>query len=103
MVWIEFDSAHQVMLGARPGEVATQYCLAQSSVTFSKVWIEVDCSRSRFISRCRTLGKRHDAENTEPVVIVRHACIRQRVPWVERNGLLVTNNRTGESFFGKRV
>src|ERR1051325_3600686 len=92
-----------MMLGAGPGEVAAEYGLAEGGVTFGKVRIELDRSRSSFVSCCRTLHVRHHAEDAEPVVIARHARMRQCVFRIERDRLLVTNDGSRESFFSKRV
>src|ERR1041385_1717314 len=89
--------------GTGPREVARQYRLAESSVAFGEIVIELDCRRSRFVSRRGTFGKRHHAEHAEPVVIVRYSGVRERVLRIERDRLLVTNNRARETFLSKRV
>ena len=103
IVWIELNCTNEMMLSAAPGEVAAKNGLAEGNVTFGKIRIELDRGRRRFVSRRRTLGKRHHAENTEPVVIVRHSRIRERVLRIERDRLLITNDRSREAFFSKRV
>src|ERR1044071_1504014 len=103
MIWIELYRTNEVMLGASPGEVAAEYGLAQGSVTFGKVRIELDRCRGSFVRCCRTLHVRHHAEDAKPVVIARHARMRQCVFRIERDRLLVTNDGSRKSFFRKRV
>src|ERR1043165_6744336 len=103
IVWIELNRTNEMMLGTSPREVATKNGLAQRNVSFSKIRIEVNRRRSRFIRRRRTLGKRHHTENTKPVVIVRHARIRERVLRIERDRLLVANDRSRKAVFSKCV
>src|ERR1044071_1742672 len=92
-----------MMLGASPCEVATENRLAQSNVRFSKIRVEPNCSRSRFISRCCTLGKRHHTENTKPVVIVRDSRIGERVHRIEPYRLMVATNRSCKAVFSECV
>src|SRR5690349_17936528 len=92
-----------MMFGAGPREVAAEYRLAQGNVAFSKIRIEVNCRRRGFVSRCRTLSKRHHAEHAEPVVIVGDASVRERVLRIECDGLLVTDDGACKAVFSKRV
>src|SRR6185503_11204145 len=92
-----------MMFRTSPGEVATENRLAEGNVSFSEIRIELNCGRSRFVSRCCTLGKRHHTENTQPVVIVRDSRIRERVLRIERYRLLIANNRSREAVFSKCV
>src|SRR5690349_21842660 len=92
-----------MMFRAGPGEVATEYCLSERNVAFRKVRIELDCRRSCFVRRRRALCKRHHTEHAEPVVIVGHPRIGERVLRIECDGLLVTHDRACETIFSKRV
>src|SRR6185503_4198513 len=92
-----------MMFRTSPGEVATENRLAEGNVSFSEIRIELNCGRSRFVSRCCTLGKRHHTENTQPVVIVRDPRIRERVPRIERDSLLIADNRSRKAVFSKCV
>ncbi len=87
----------------RPRKVAAEDCLAEGSVTFGKIWIELYCRFGSFVRRSGTLRKRHHTEDTEPVVIVRHSGIGKRVLRIDRDCLLVTNNRSRKTVFSKPV
>jgi hypothetical protein len=52
IVWIELNRANEVMFGATPGEVATEYGLTEGNVSFGKIGIEINRGRGRFVSRC---------------------------------------------------
>src|SRR5215211_6310584 len=103
MIRIELNRTNEMMLGAAPREVAAEYGLAQGSVTFRKVWIELDCCRGGFVCCRGTFHVRHYTEDTEPVVIAGHARMGQCVFRIERDRLLVTNDGSRESVFSKRI
>src|SRR5215213_533646 len=103
VVRIELDRAYEMMLRTAPGEVAAKDRLSERNVTFREIWIDLNRGRGRFVSRCRTLGKRHHTEHAEPVVIVGDAGMRERVFRIERDCLLITDDRARKTFFSKRV
>src|SRR5215216_4129891 len=103
MIGIEFNSANQMTLGTGPRKVAAEYRLAQRSMTFGKMWIELDCGLSSFVRRGGTFRKRHHAEDAQPIVIVCHSGIGQCVLRIDRDCLLVTNNRSCKTVFSKPV
>ena len=103
VVGIELDCANQVMFGAGPRKIASKYRLPQSRVCFGEVRIQINGGGRSFIRRCRAFGERHHAENAEPVVIVCDARVSQRVFRIERDRLLITDDRPREALFGKRI
>ncbi len=86
-----------------PGKVAAQHGLAQGGVTFSQRRIERDRGRGCFVSRGRAFGKRQDSKAAEPVVVSRDAGISERIVWIERDRLVITDDCAGKTVFGKRV
>src|SRR6185503_20633842 len=92
-----------MVLRAGPRKVAAEDRLPQSDVAFREIRIDLNCCRSRFVSRCRAFAKWHHTEHAEPVVIISHARIRERVLRIERDCLLVADDGSRETIFSKRV
>ena len=67
MIGIEFNGANQVTFRTGPREVAAEYCLAEGSVTFGKIWIELHCRLSSFVRRRGTFRKRGFAVDPTPL------------------------------------
>src|SRR6185312_11061306 len=88
---------------AGPGEITAEYRPAHRCAALGQCRIERDRFRARFISSSGTLGKGKDSETAEPVVVRRDTGIGQSIVGIERNRLVITNNRARESVFGKRV
>src|ERR1041385_1747249 len=91
------------MLGTGPRKVTGEYRLRKCSVCFREIRIQFNGGGCSFISGGGTLRERHHAKDTEPVVIICDTSVGERVSRIERDSLLVTDDRARETLFGKRV
>src|SRR6476619_3819911 len=89
VVRIDLDCAPVLPFGDGPVEIMTGNSKPQSCVGFSGSRIEFDSLAGSLFRSGRAFGKRLDAKNTKPVVVIGDAGVGECIVWIEFDSLFV--------------
>src|SRR5919106_1194008 len=103
IVWIDSNRTQMLGLGGDPIVVFAYCCKPERAPGFCRRWVQLNClGRCQFCQR-RRFGERANTKHAEPIVIVGHARIGQRVIWIPLNSTAVTLERLCQTGFGVTV
>ncbi len=72
-----------------PIKIVTDGGKTECAVGFSRTLVQLNRFGCRLSSSCRSLRKRPDTEDAEPVVVVSDTGVGQGIFWIQLNGVVV--------------
>src|SRR5256885_5458779 len=79
-------------LSTSPGKIATERRLGQCRVPLGQCWINGHGGGCGVVGCSRALCKRQHGKGPQPVVIQRHTGVGDRIVWVKRDRLVITDD-----------